>query len=190
MVKEPGTITDLLVAWSEGEQEALGELMPLVYDHLRGMAANHLRNERPDHTLETKALVNEAFLRLVRQEQVPCRGREQFFAIAARMMRRILVDHARSRDCAKRDGGEMVSLTLEAFDRLPTEDPQALLALDDALKDLAKHDPVQAKIVEMRYFGGLNKDEMATVLDISPATVTRRFKLARAWLYRTLIQEP
>lgn len=188
MIENPGTITELLMAWSEGDERALEELMPLVYDHLRGMAANHLRRERPDHTLQTAGLVNEAFLRLVQQDRVDWEGRSHFFAIAARMMRRILVDHAKYHGYAKRDNSETVRLTPEAFDRLPTDRPRDIILVEDALEALERNEPVLARIVELRFFGGLKKTEIATVLDMSTATVTRKWRVARAWLYNLLVK--
>lgn len=188
MEQEAGTITELLLAWGDGDEQALEQLMPLVYDHLRGMAANYLRREHTQHTLQTGALVNEAFLRLIHQNQVRWEDRTQFFAIAARMMRRVLVDHARYHGYAKRDSDTTVRLSPEAFDQLPTERPEELIALDDALEALAKNDEEQAQIVELRYFGGLTKEEIAVVLGISTATVSRRWRLARAWLYDLLVK--
>ncbi|MEM7584554.1 MAG: sigma-70 family RNA polymerase sigma factor [Acidobacteriota bacterium] len=180
-------ITTLLMAWSDGNHEALDELMPLVNRRLQALAASFLRSERADHTLQTAALVNEAFLKLIDQDQVRWRDRAHFFALAGRMMRRILVDHARSAGYAKRGGGfERVSE--EALERVPVERPKDLVALDEALSALAELDPEQARIVEMRYFGGLTKEEIAVVIGISRATVTRRWRLARAWLFRTLVQ--
>lgn len=188
MSDDRGTITDLLVAWGDGDQQALEALMPLVYEHLKGMAANHLRGERRAHTLQTTALVNEAFLRLVRQDRMRWEHRAHFYAIAARLMRRILVDHARHHDCSKRDNRDTVRLSPTAFDQLPTERPQDLVALDDALAALAQNDPTQAQIIELRFFGGLTKSEIACALGISTATVTRRWRLARAWLYNDLVK--
>lgn len=162
--------------------------MPLVYDHLRGMAANHLRREREDHTLQTSGLVNEAFLRLVAQNQVDWESRSHFFAIAARVMRRILLDHARHHGRARRDSKETMRFSPEAFDQIPTERPEHLIALDDALNALAKKDPMEADLVEMRYFGGMTKEEVAAVLGVSTATVTRRWRTARGWLYNFLVR--
>ena len=163
--------------------------MPLVYDHLRGMAANHLRRERTDHTLQTAALVNEAFLRLVDQNQTGWESRSHFYAIAARVMRRILLDHAKYHSRARRDSQETVQLSPEAFDQFPTERPEHLIALDDALNALAKNDPVAAELIEMRYFGGMTKEEISAVLGLSTATVTRRWRSARAWLFDTLVKD-
>jgi RNA polymerase sigma factor (TIGR02999 family) len=181
-------ITALLVAWSGGDKQALEELMPRVYDHLREMAGHYLRRERQDHTLQTGGLVNEAFLRLVRQDHVDWESRSHFFAIASSMMRRILVDHAKYHGSAKRDSKETVRLAPEVFDQFPTEKPEHVIALDDPLDDSAKEYPEEAKLVELRYFGGLNREELAAALDISPATVTRRWRMIRAWLYAYLVK--
>jgi len=187
MSKKDADITALLLAWSAGEAAALDRLMPLVYRRLNALAADFLRQERPDHTLQTGALVNEAFLRLVDQDRVQWKDRAHFFALAGQMMRRILVDHARRLGYAKRGGGfEQVSD--EILEHTPVERPADLVALDEALHRLAELSPEQARLVEMRYFGGLSKEEIALVLDISRTTVTRRFRLARAWLYQYLVQ--
>ena len=178
-------ITQLLLAWGGGNQAALEELMPLVYDELRKVAARHLRRQRPGHTLQTTALVNEAYLRLIDSSQVRWQNRAHFFAISAQLMRRILVDFARSRSNLKRGGGaEQVSLD-EALVITP-ERGADLLALDDALTRLAELNPRQAQVVELRYFGGLNEEESAEALKISLRTVQRDWNLARLWLYREL----
>lgn len=179
-----GEVTELLVAWSNGDRQALARLLPKVYDELRRLASSYLRHERPDHTLETRALAHEAYLRLVQQERVTWRNRAHFFGVAAQMMRRILVDHARSHGYAKRAGGSRVSL-VEAL-ALPVERAPDLVALDEALTDLATIDAEQAKIVELRFFGGLKTDEIAQVLGISTATVARRWRMVKAWLYHHL----
>ncbi|MEM1180789.1 MAG: ECF-type sigma factor [Acidobacteriota bacterium] len=178
-------ITELLIAWNDGKEDALEQLMPMVYDYLRGMAANHLRGERADHTLQTDALVNEAFLRLVRQDRSRLQDRAHFFAIAARMMRRILVDHARGRQYAKRSG-EKVSLEPGLIDALVSERPAELVALDDALGDLEQENPELAEIVVLHYFGGLTSEDIGVVMSMGSATVKRRLRLARAWLKSTL----
>jgi RNA polymerase sigma factor (TIGR02999 family) len=180
-------VTRLLIAWRQGEQAALDELIPLVYGELRRIAAHYLRRERRGHTLQTSALVNEAFLRLVDQT-VDWRNRAQFFGIAARMMRQILVDHARHRGRAKR-GGEQVQVALdEALDVAQTPDAD-LVALDEALTALAQFDPQQSRVVELRYFGGLTIAETAEVLGVSDSTVEREWNLARTWLLRELSNE-
>ena len=182
---EPTDVTMLLNAWSDGKQDALDELMPVVYQELRKLARSYLRAERPEHTLQPTALVNEAYLRLVDQKNVRWENRRHFFGIAAQLMRRILVDHARKRQSEKRGGGEAL---------IPFEDAKGvpvkawdLVALDDALKDFATIDPRSAKIVELRQFGGLSIDETADVLEISPATVKRDWTLAKAWLRRATL---
>ncbi len=184
-----GDFTRLLVRWSEGDQDALDQLMPAVYDELRQLAASYLRREHAGHTLETSALIHEAFLRLVDQQRVRWRSRSHFFGIAAQAMRRILVDHARSHRYAKRGGGRR-RLSLEEICQFPIEQPPELEALDDALRDLVAIAPEQAKIVEMRYFAGLTNQEIAAILGQSTRTVTRRWRMARAWLYLELCDGP
>jgi RNA polymerase sigma factor (TIGR02999 family) len=182
---EPTDVTVLLNAWSDGKQDALDELMPLVYQELRKLARSYLRTERPEHTLQPTALVNEAYLRLVDQRNVRWRNRRHFYGIAAQLMRRILVDHARKRQSEKRGGGEAL-IPFEEAKGVPVK-ARDLVALDDALKDFATIDPRSAKIVELRQFGGLSIDETADVLEISPATVKRDWTLAKAWLRRATL---
>lgn len=178
-------ITQMLLAWSNGDQAALESLMPLVYDELRKVAARHLRGQRPGHTLQTTALVNEAYLRLIDASQVRWQNRAHFFAVSAQLMRRILVDFARSRNYQKRGGGaERVSLD-EAMAVAP-ERGADLLALDEALTRLQSLNPRQAQVVELRYFGGLSEEETAEALKISVRTVRRDWNFARAWLHREL----
>jgi len=179
-------ITELLRAWGDGKAEAMDELLPLVYDDLRRRAAGYLRQERPDHTLQTTALVHEAYLKLVDQREVDWKNRDLFFAIAAQAMRRILVDHAKSRHRAKR-GGEAEDVRLED-ELLAAADANGIdiAALDEALSRLAAFDPQQEKLVELRYFAGLSLDETAKALDISRATAAREWQVAKAWLYREL----
>lgn len=189
----PGTkkdITTLLIEWSGGRREALDELMPLVYDTLRRVAARQLRRERSDHTLQSTALVHEAYLKLVDQQRAEWQNREQFFAVASQMIRRILVNHARAEMAAKRGGGKtMVALDINAGAVSPEQGQRVdLLALDELLEELAKMDPEQARIVELRFFGGLPVEAAARVLNISPATVKRHWNIARAWLYSRLKQ--
>jgi RNA polymerase sigma factor (TIGR02999 family) len=179
-------VTRLLADWSQGDREALDRLMPLVYDELRRLADSYLRRERRDHTLQPTALVHEAFVRLVGQD-LHLQNRAHFFGVAAQVMRCILVDHARARLTAKR-GGEAQRLSLEEAIDAPAPREVDLIALDDALTDLARFDPQQARIVELRYFGGLTIEEVAQVLDISPATVKREWHLARTWLHREIGQ--
>jgi RNA polymerase sigma factor (TIGR02999 family) len=179
----PGAVTELLHAWSRGDPGAGDALLPLVYGELRRQAARFLRHERGNHTLVATALVHEVYLRLVGQS-ADYQNRCQFFALAARMMRRVLVDHARARAAAKRPHPEL-QVTLD--EAIPGESqPFELLGLDAALTDLAAFDERQARLVELRYFGGLTADEVAKVLGISPTTVKREWNVARAWLYRYL----
>ena len=177
----PGGITQLLLKWSGGDSSAREELMPLVYDELRRLASKYLHRERINHTLQPTALVNEAYLRLVDQQKVEWRNRAQFFGLAARLMRNILVDHARSHQAAKR-GGQQYNVSLSRADRVFEKPEIDLVALHEALDRLAAHDPQKSRIVELRFFGGLTIDETAEVLDISHATVERDWKMARAWL--------
>lgn len=178
-------VTQLLVNWSKGDHGALERLTPLVYGELKRLAARYLRRERPDHTLQSTALVHEAFLRLVDQRSVEWQNRAHFFGVAAQLIRRILVDHARGRMAAKR-GSNAVKLSLEDVVETPRQRPLDLVALDDALEALAKLDPQQSRIVELRFFAGLSIEETAEVLHISPATVKRDWTAAKAWLYRDL----
>ena len=180
-----GEVTRLLLAWSRGDEKALEELIPLVYEELRRLAQRHLRGERSGHTLQPTAVVHEAYLKLVDQKRITWKNSRQFFAVAAQTMRRLLVDHARRRDADKRGGGAT---------RVPLEDAEAstparevdVIALDRALERLAALDGTQAKVVELRYFAGLTVEETADVLGTSPSTVAREFRVARAWLQREL----
>lgn len=184
-IPEQQEITRLLLAWRLGEGDALDSLIALVYRRMKGLAASFLRAERHDH-FETTELVHEAFVRLVEIERIEWRDRNHFFAVCARVMRRILVDHARYRTRAKR-GAETVSLSFgERSDPPGVVRFPELIALDDALRDLARHEPQMAQIVELRYFGGLNRNQIADVLGTSSRTVTRRWRLARAWLTRSM----
>ncbi len=185
--QEPSDVTQLLNAWGDGRQEALDELMPIVYQELRKLARSHLRRERDEHTLQPTALVNEAYLRLVDQKNVQWQNRSHFFGIAAQLMRRILVDHARRRQSEKRGGGE-APMPFDEARGVPSKAPD-LVALDEALNDFAELDPRAAKIVELRQFGGLSIDETAEVLEISPATVKREWTAAKAWLRRATLRE-
>lgn len=178
-------ITHLLKEWSDGDRQALDELTPLVYDELRQQATRYLRRERPNHSLQATALINEAFLRLIDVKDVEWQNRAHFFAIAANLMRRILVDHARRRDAEKR-GGSQIRLTLDETLALAEEPEVDLLAIDEALDRLAVIDPQQARVVELRFFSGLTVDETATALGISPKTVKRDWSVARAWLRREI----
>ncbi len=177
-------VSALLVRWQNGDQEALQALMPLVYEELRRLAHRHLRGERPDHTLRSTELVQEAYLRLIDQQSSEVENRAHFFAVAARLMRQILVDYARKRRAAKRGYGCKITLD-QAVEMVQKRDLD-VLALDDVLNDLAGFDPQQARIVELRFFGGLSIEETSAVLKISPATVKRDWATARAWLYREM----
>ena len=185
-MESPEGVTQLLVDWSNGDQAALDKLMPVVYDELRRLASNYLRRERPGHTLQPTALVNEAYLRLVDQRKARWQNRAQFFGVAAQLMRRILVDHARVRQAQKRGGSDQQQLSLSHADRIMEKPEIDLLALHEALSDLNEIDPQQARIVELRFFGGLTIEETAEVIGISHATVERDWTLARAWLRREL----
>ncbi len=178
-------ITQLLVDWSNGDQAALDRLMPLVYEELRRLARHYMRNERAGHTLQTTALVNEAYLRLADYKQIQWRERAHFFAIAAQIMRRILVEHARAHNRAKRDGGA-IKVPLDEVAVLSQQRGRELIALDDALTNLAASHPRKCRVVEMRYFAGLNNEEIAEVLGVKPNTVIRDWTFAKAWLHREL----
>ena len=180
-----GDITSLLRAWSAGDPAALNELSRQVYDELRRMARRHMKSERRDNTLQTTALVHEVYLRLVDITKVEWRQRAQFFAIAAQMMRRILVDAARTRAADKRGPGE-VRMNIEEIAIVSPEPDRAIVAVDDALAAFAKIAPRQAKVVELRYFGGLQEAEIVEILQISPRTVRRDWDFAKAWLSREL----
>lgn len=182
---ERSAASGLLHAWSKGDVKAREKLMPLVYEELRRRAAAYLRRERADHTLQPTALVNEAYLRLIGQERVVWQNRAQFYGVAAQMMRRILVDHARGHNRGKRFGAVV---RVELDERVGTTEPRdcELLLLDQALEELAAIDPQQAQIVELRYFGGLTEGEVANVLTVSRSTVTREWLIAKGWLYRRI----
>lgn len=201
MNKPGGEVTQLLLRWRAGDEAALAALLPLVYEELRSLARRHLRHERDSHTLQRTALVHEAFLRIVDQQQVDWESRSQFYGIASQMMRRILVDHARRRSAAKRgDGAQHVDLdaVLLAEGRdadagqagesaLPTAEPEIdFAAVDEALKRLEALDPQQGRLVELRFFGGLSIKETADIIGVSPATVKREWAIARAWLQREI----
>jgi len=176
-------VTRLLLDWSNGDKSALEKLIPLVYDELRRMARQYMRRERPGHTLESTALVNEAYIKLIDCSRVGWQNRAHFFAVAAQLMRRILIDHARSRNYAKRGGGvRKVSLDEAAI--LSEERASELIAIDNALTNLAAIDPRKSQIVELRFFGGLNLEETAEVLGVSSPTVQREWRKAKAWLYQ------
>ena len=177
-------VSELLVRWKAGDQEALEALVPLVYKELRDIARHHLQRERPGHTLQSAALVHEAYLRLIDQRPFDTENRAHFLAVASRLMRQILVDYARTHGAAKRGADRMVELDTSVV--LPQVRSTDLVALDDALNALAKLDEQQGRIVEMRFFGGLATDEIAAVLGISASTVKRDWNVAKAWLNRQM----
>jgi RNA polymerase sigma factor (TIGR02999 family) len=180
-------VTELLLQWSQGNPAARETLIPLVYDELRRLARQCLASQRPDHTLQSTALVHEAYVRLVNHSSVHWENRVHFFAVAAQLMRRILVDHARKRLAAKR-GGNRLTLTLDDAIALPKKRELDLVALDDALNELAELDQRQSHIVELRFFGGLSIEDASHQLGISPATVKREWATARTWLYQQMSQ--
>ena len=178
-------VTQLLVAWSQGDQAALERLMPLVYEELRRVARRYMRRERAGHTLQTTAVVNEAYLRLIDASQVQWQNRAHFFAVSAQLMRRILVDYARAHNYIKR-GGEAHHVPLEEAAVFSAERAPDIVALDDALKSLAVMDQRKSRVVELRFFGGLSVEETAEALKVSPRTVLNDWNLAKAWLLREL----
>ncbi len=189
-----GPVTQLLRQWSDGDGQAFERLIPLVYDDLRHLARRHLRGERSGHTLQGTGLVHEAFLRLAKEREVQWKSRSQLFALVSKLMRHILVDHARARQTGKRGGGQ-IAVSLEELHELPTDWDQSIqagelalniLTLDQCLQRLERLDPQQNQVVELRYFGGLSIDETAETLGISPATVKREWVTARAWLLREM----
>ena len=184
--ERPGhQVTDLLLAWGNGDRAALDELLPIIHQELRRLARLQMRGERPNHTLQTTALVNEAFLRLVELRRIGWHDRTHFLAISARLMRRILVDHARSRGYEKRGGGA-AAVALDDAVVAATEPATNFVALDDALQDLARLDARKSRVVELRFFGGLSVAETADALDISPETVMRDWRFAKVWLLRQI----
>lgn len=186
---ETPDVTILLHNWAGGDQQALDQLTPVVYDELRRLAASYMRRERQDHTLQSTALVNEAYLKLVDQKNVVWQNRAHFFGIAAQMIRRILVDHARAHKAEKRGGGAGV-LSLDEAIGVPERRDIEILSLNDALTRLAELDPQQARVVELRFFTGLSIEETAEVVGVSPATVKREWAAARAWLFREISRKP
>lgn len=181
----PREITQLLAAWSEGKEAALDELLPLVYDELRRIAHGYLRRHTPGNTWQTTAVIHEAYLRLVKYPEREWQGRQHFYALAAKMMRDLLVDYARQQTQLKRGGGAQ-AVELDEAAVVSVDRTAELVALDDALKELARRDPRQCQVVELRYFGGLSVEETATVLKVSPVTVARDWNMAKAWLQREL----
>lgn len=181
----PNEITPLLLRWSQGDEVALSLLLPVVYQELHRLAQSYLRRERSDHTLQPTALINEAYLRLVKQDAPEWQSRSHFFGVAARLMRQILVEHARAHAAEKR-GGDIAELPLDEAWQYSNEKAAELVALDDALIVLAKFDERKVRIVELRYFGGMSLEETATALGLSIATINNETRLARAWLHREL----
>ena len=188
MTQQTQDVSQLLRDWRNGDAQALDRLLPFVYDELRRLAAGYLRRERPGHTLQTTALVHEAYLRLVEQTYADWQNRAQFFGVAAQLMRRILVDHAREKHATKRGSGAL-RLSLNELNGKATEKDAEVIALDDALAELQTFDPQQCRIVELRYFAGLSIAETAEVVGISPATVKREWNTAKTWLYNQLKRE-
>jgi RNA polymerase sigma factor (TIGR02999 family) len=184
-----GELTGLLIEWGKGSQPALDRLLPHVYDELRKLARSYLRRERPGHTVHTGTLVHEAFVRLIEGQQVSWEGRAHFFGIAARLMRQILVDHARARDSVKRGAGEAAEPIDSALSVAVQATDVSVVALDQALDQLAAIDPTSARVVELRFFGGLTVEETAEVMGISTGTVKREWSMARAWLRRAIAGE-
>lgn len=178
-------VTQLLLAWRQGEQSALDKLIPLVHAELRHIARRYMMGERKGHSLQTTALVNEAYLRLVDSQKVNWQCRAHFFAVSAQLMHRVLVDHARARDYQKRGGGAY-KVTLDEAMVGPEERGHDLVALDDALQELAKIDPRKSRVVELRFFGGMSVEETAAILHVSQDTVLRDWRLAKAWLRREM----
>jgi RNA polymerase sigma factor (TIGR02999 family) len=188
MSSDTENVTRLLAEWSEGNQQALEELLPMIYNELRRLAHNFLYHERPGHTLQTTALVHEAYLKLIDQRDARWQNRAHFFAIAAQAMRRILIDSARRHTAAKRGGGGD-KVSLDEAENISFEVDSGLIALDEALDELAELDPQQSRIVELRYFGGLTIEETAEVMGLSPATIKREWAMARAWLHQVLLED-
>jgi RNA polymerase sigma factor (TIGR02999 family) len=189
MHKAPNRVTELLQGWRAGDRKALDALLPLVYDELRRLAHYQLRNERPEHTLRSTALVHEAYFRLVGQDFPQWEGRSHFFAVAAQLMRQILVDYARRHRASKRGSGAC-KLTLDDAVALPQRKDLDIVALDDALNTLAEIDPRQSRVVELRFFAGLSLEETSEVMGIATATVQRDWTAARAWLHREISRRP
>ena len=177
-------VSGLLRAWSDGDRAALDRLTPIVYDELRRLARRYMRGERPGHSLQTTALVNEAYMRLVDYKRMQWQNRAHFFAVSSQLMRRILVDHARRRNLKR--GGDVPHISFEDTAEVGNDRAADLVAVDDALDALARVDPRKVQVVEMRFFGGLSVEETAQVLKISPVTVMRDWSTAKAWLYREL----
>lgn len=188
MSSSPQSVTQLLIEWRDGDETALDRLIPLVYDEMRRLARYYMRRERVGHTLQTSALINEAYIRLVDHKGMRWQNRAHFYGVAAQAMRRILVDNARSRNYAKRGGGARM-VELDEAAGVAREQAADIIALDEALNDLAVLDPRQSKTVELRYFGGMSVEETAEALGVSPVTVMRDWRAAKAWLLRSLTAE-
>ena len=188
MAAAPQEVSQLLVEWRNGDQQALDRLMPLVYDELRRIAGRYMKRERPEHTLQTTALVNEAYLRMVDQNGVDWQNRAHFFAVAASVMRHLLVDHARARGRVRR-GADPQQVSLDEAALISEQKGEEMLALDEALTKLGEIDPRKVKIVELRYFSGLSAKDTADALNVSEITVKREWLKAKAWLYRELTRE-
>lgn len=185
LTRESSNITGLLTAWGKGDETSLNELFPIVEQELRRIAHNFMRRENPNHTLQTTALVNEAFIELSRQHSLSFQDRQHFFSLSAQIMRRILVKYARDRACAKR-GGNLQHISLENVQILTQEKSLELIALDEALKKLSKVDPMKSQIVELRYFGGLTVEEVGKVLGLATITIAVHWRMAKAWLGREM----
>jgi RNA polymerase sigma factor (TIGR02999 family) len=181
-------VSRLLIDWSNGDESALDKLTPLVYDELRALAHRYMSRERAGHTLQTTAVVNEAYLRLVDQRNAHWQNRAHFFGVAARVMRHILIDHARAHARARR-GGRPQLVSLDEAATMSADGAREFLALDEALKELAAIEPRRSRVVELRYFGGLTLEEIAEVLKVTPTTVSRDWRWAKAWLYKAMTTE-
>lgn len=188
-MSEPGEITLLLEQWSSGDKAALDSLIPILYEELRRLASNYMRGERPDHLLQATALANEAYLRLMGRDHVSCQTRNQFFALAAQVMRRILVDYARGRDRVKRGEG-ITALSIDDVAVLSDNRAEEVIAIDMALHHLNSFDSRKARVFELRYFGGMSVDEVADALSVSPVTVARDWRMAKVWLRREVAPGP
>ena len=187
-LEEQRDVTGLLHEWRQGDAAAFDKLMPLVYEEMRHIAHRYMQQERAGHTLQTTALINEAYVRLVGQQKIEWRNRSHFFAVTAQVMRHVLIDHARRLHYAKR-GGSSRRVSLAETDAMTVERAAELVALDEALRELARLDPRKSNVVELRYFGGLSLEETAEVLDISLMTVRRDWRAAKAWLYKKVISD-
>jgi RNA polymerase sigma factor (TIGR02999 family) len=181
-------ITALLHEFASGDKSALDRLVPLVYPELRRLARSYMRNERPGHTLQPTALVHEAYARLVKQEQPDYSNRAHFLGVAAQVMRQILIDHARTRDAEKRGGGAAI-VSIEVAAGIPAAQPSTIIAIDEALEQLSRHDALKARLIEMRFFGGMTAEESAAVLKLSVNEVRRHLRVGQAWLQRELDQK-